>query len=123
MRWHVGTIGFSYADWLEVFYPAGRRSGIYLPHYARSFGSVELDTTFHATPAPERIQKWAAGVPDGFVFAVKTPRQLTHAAPIAAGAPAMRYFLRALRPMQHAKKLGPILLQFPPSFSAAELPH
>lgn len=120
MWWHVGTMGFSYANWLGVFYPAGSRSGLYLPHYASVFGSVELDTTFHATPAAERVGKWAAGVPAGFIFCVKTPRHITHDAAVAAGVPAMRYFLRALRAMEHAKKLGPILLQFPPGFSATE---
>src|ERR1700761_5707447 len=114
--WRIGTIGFSFSDWLKVFYPANARSGEYLLTYGAIFDTVELDTTFHATPPIERVKKWANGVPGDFVFCAKTPRQITHEAPIASGVPAMRYFLRALTPMQKQNKLGPILLQFPPAF-------
>jgi uncharacterized protein YecE (DUF72 family) len=81
---------------------------------------VELDTTFHACPTPERVQRWTDAVPDGFTFCVKTPKTITHDAPIAFGVGAMRQFLRVLTPMRAAGKLGCVLIQFPPTFSAGE---
>ena len=123
MHWHIGTIGFSYSDWQKVFYPEGCRPGEYLAAYATALDTVELDTTFHAMPMPERVQKWTDAVPDGFIFCVKTPKQVTHDAPIAFGSGAMKQFLRALRPMQNANKLGPVLIQFPPTLPATEFPN
>jgi uncharacterized protein YecE (DUF72 family) len=123
MQWRIGTMGFSYADWVKVLYPPGTRGAEYLPNYAAFFDTVELDTSFHATPAQERVAKWSNSVPSNFIFCPKTPRQITHDAPIAFGVPPMRYFLRSLKPMQNGHKLGPILLQFPPSFTAQELPN
>jgi len=123
MQWRIGTIGFSYPDWQKIFFPPNVRPGEYLASYSTFFDCVELDTTFHATPAPERIAKWANAVSNNFVFCVKTPRQVTHDGPVAFAVPPMRYFLRSLRPMQQSNKLGPILLQFPPGFTAQELPN
>src|SRR3954453_598716 len=76
--WRFGTMGFGYADWNGVFYPAGTKSSDYLAFYARHFNSVELDTTFYATPEIARVKHWAASVPDDFRFTMKTPRTITH---------------------------------------------
>jgi uncharacterized protein YecE (DUF72 family) len=123
MHWHIGTMGFSYPDWQAVFYPPAARPADYLAAYAASFNAVELDTTFHAIPPADRVQKWADAVPDGFRFCPKTPKAVTHDAPIGFGLPTMKQFLRALHPMRRADKLGPILIQFPPTFTVAEFPH
>ncbi len=123
MDWRIGTIGFSYADWRDVFFAAGTSPSDYLSSYSTAFDSVELDTTFHAIPTPDRVKKWVDAVGDGFTFAVKTPKHITHDAPIAFGLPPMKEFLRALRPMQHTNKLGPILLQFSPALTITEFPN
>jgi uncharacterized protein YecE (DUF72 family) len=120
MIWKIGTIGFSYTDWRKVFYPEGTPVSEFLSAYATAFDALELDTTFHAIPPQERVQKWADAVPTGFTFCVKTPKQITHDAPISFGTRPMKEFLDTLRPMQRADKLGPILIQFPPTFPAAE---
>lgn len=120
MEWRIGTMGFSYSDWVPAFYPKGTRPGDFLAAYASVYDTLELDTTFHAVPPPDRVQKWADTVPDGFVFCPKTPKQITHENPIAFGSTAMRHFLRALTPMRKADKLGPILIQFPPTFTITE---
>src|SRR5436190_23844928 len=66
MDWRLGTMGFGYADWSGVFYPAGLKSSEYLSFYAKHFNSVELDTTFYATPDVARVKHWAASVPEDF---------------------------------------------------------
>jgi uncharacterized protein YecE (DUF72 family) len=114
-------MGFSYPDWQKVFYPEGTRAGDYLATYATAFDALELDTTFHACPTAERVQKWTDAVPAGFTFCVKTPKAITHDAPIAFGAGAMKHFLRVLTPMRAAGKLGCVLIQFPPTFPASEM--
>lgn len=115
MPWRLGTIGFGYSDWQGTFYPNELKSADHLSFYARHFDTVELDTTFHAAPTPQRVRRWAAAVPEEFRFCVKTPKDITHAdGPLARRTGAMLGFVDTLRVF--ASKLGPVLLQFPPSF-------
>lgn len=115
-RWRLGTMGFSYADWAGPFYPQGLKPGDYLEYYARHLDTVELDTTFHATPPPQRVRRWADVTPDDFRFTVKAPRSVTHDLPLSKAAPAMLEFLEVMG--QFGPKLAVVLLQFPPGFSS-----
>src|SRR5688500_12035907 len=116
MDWRLGTMGFSYADWAGVFYPPGTKAGDYLAHYAKYFDTLELDTTFHAAPPPERFRRWAEVTPAGFRFCMKMPRAVTHDVPPDKGITPMRAFLDAAREL--GDKLGVVLLQFAPHFEA-----
>lgn len=121
MEWRIGTMGFSYTDWREVFYPRSLKPGEYLAFYARQLNALEIDTTFHAVPPPERFQKWADAVPETFRFAVKTPRAITHEAIIGDTIGPMREFLQVVRHL--GPKLGPILIQYPPILPARVWPQ
>jgi uncharacterized protein YecE (DUF72 family) len=108
----LGTMGFSYADWAGVFYPQGMKPGDYLSHYARHFDSVELDTTFHATPPPERVRRWADVTPEHFRFCAKMPKSVTHEG-LDRRLGEMREFVDVMR--QFGPKLAPVLIQLAPS--------
>ena len=110
-------MGFTDPDWEGPFYSRGLKSGEHLPFYARFFDTVELDTTFHAEPTPDRVQRWADAVPAHFRFCVKTPKQITHELGLQAGLAPMRRFLDVLDGF--GSKLGIVLVQFPPSFTAS----
>jgi len=112
-RLRFGTMGFSYADWAGVFYPPGTKPGDYLAHYARHFDTVELDTTFHATPPVERVRRWAEVTPDDFRFCVKTPKDVTHEGAIDRRVGPMLEFVEVMRAF--GPKLAAILVQLPPS--------
>ena len=112
-RLRFGTMGFGYADWAGVFYPSGTRPGDYLAYYARHFDTVELDTTFHATPPVERVRRWAEVTPDDFRFCAKAPRDVTHEGSLARGVGQMRRFVDVMR--EFGAKLAAILIQLPPS--------
>ena len=116
--WRLGTVGFSYKDWAGVFYPAKMPARSYLAHYSSIFNAVELDSTFYGTPPVDRVKQWAATVPEDFRFCVKTPRQITHEARLSDGNGEMARFLETMQEL--GSKLGAILIQLPPSFSAAE---
>ena len=118
IQWRVGTIGFSYPEWRNVFYPRGVAAGDQLAYYAKGFDTVELDTTFHAVPSVHRVERWAEQVPDGFCFSVKTPKQITHESSPAGAVTLMRLFLDTLRPLRG--KLGVVLVQFPPAIEAGD---
>jgi uncharacterized protein YecE (DUF72 family) len=118
MDWRIGTMGFSYPDWVGPFYPIKSKASDFLQAYARAFDTVELDTTFHAAPSPERVARWAEQVPEHFRFCPKAPRAITHDQSLTTAGGAFRDFLRAVR--HFGPKLGPVVLQFPPSFTARE---
>lgn len=113
--WHLGTIGFGYKQWVGTFFPLGMPASQFLPHYAEFFNSAELDTTFYGTPRESTVRKWAQVSPHGFTFAPKTPRDISHAAYLPDSVPAMQAFVARMRLLGDA--LGPILIQFPPSFT------
>ena len=114
-----------------------------LRYYARQFGLVEVDATYYALPAAATAQAWAARTPAAFTFNVKAFSLLTHhPTPVAALPKDLRpaaektgkdriylkdldpavtghvweRFLSALDPLRAERKLGAILLQFPPWF-------
>ncbi|HLX34408.1 MAG TPA: DUF72 domain-containing protein [Candidatus Limnocylindrales bacterium] len=70
----AGTSGFSYADWIPRFYPAGTRSGDLLRTYAARLPAVELNATFRRRPTAGAIAGWLRATPPGFRFAVKAQR-------------------------------------------------
>src|SRR5690606_37559036 len=77
-RHHVGTSGWNYAHWWEVFYPHGLAARNWLDFYARHFDCVEVNATFYRLPTPGSVARWARTVPASFRFAVKGSRYLTH---------------------------------------------
>lgn len=115
-------MGFGYDDWRGgVFYPPATKPGDQLAFYARHFDAVEIDSTFHAAPPPERFARWARVTPDHFRFMVKSPRAVTHDAVISDAIEPMRSFVSAARHL--GEKLGVILLQYPQVLPARVWPQ
>lgn len=114
----IGTMGFSYPDWVGSFFPAGTRAADFLAQYARVFDCVELDTTFYAAPRASAVRGWAANTPPGFRFAAKLPKAITHDQRLRDSAAPLHGFLEAMAPL--GEKLGPMLIQLPPDFHATD---
>lgn len=117
-RAFVGTSGWNYAGWRGLFYPEGLPSRQYLAFYAGEFGTTEVNYSFYHLPRPQTYANWAAQVPEGFVFAVKASRLVTHIKRLKAVAEPWRTFVGNARGL--GTRLGPILLQFPPSLAKDE---
>lgn len=117
--WYLGTIGYSYKDWMGSFYPKGTIQRGYLLYYSKIFNSVELDTTFHAIPRSTSVQSWAVNTPSNFKFSLKTPRRITHELGLQNANSLMDEFLETLLPL--GEKLGPILIQLPPRFTQDQM--
>jgi len=110
----IGTSGWTYLSWKGAFYPKDLPSQRYLEFYSAEFSTTEVNYSFYHLPKPETYAKWAAQVPDGFAFAVKASRFITHVKHLADVEKAWATFVEnALALGSH---FGPILLQFPPSF-------
>jgi uncharacterized protein YecE (DUF72 family) len=63
---------------MAAFYPPGSPARSWLAHYASVFDTVEVNATFYRLPKVDTVRGWAEEVPDGFLFAVKASRYLTH---------------------------------------------
>ncbi len=114
----LGTQGWSYPDWIGVFYPPGAKQEHYLPFYAGVFDTVELDTTFYHPPRATIARSWARHVPEGFRFAAKVPRAITHDAALRGVEEHLLAFARSMEPLEG--KLGPLLVQLPAEFRRDE---
>lgn len=119
LNWYLGTMGFSYEDWKGVFYPDGLDKREYLSYYSQYFNAVEMDSTFYGTPRREYVQRWVQSSSDGFIFCPKMPRLITHELQLVDTADPVSDFLQTMRLFED--KLGPILIQFPPEFTRAEI--
>lgn len=115
---HIGTSGWSYKDWLDVFYPAGTKQKQYLSYYSSRFDTVEVDSTFYGIPRPATVESWFNNTPDHFRFALKVPQAITHDKKLVDCQSDWQHFLQTTQILKH--KLGPIVLQFDYSFSYDE---
>ena len=109
----IGTSGWQYRHWRGAFYPLGLATSEWLAYYSASFETVEVDSTFYRLPAPEVFARWRDATPEGFEAAVKVSRYLTHYKQLHGAAEPVTAFLARAR--QLGEKLGPVLLQLPPT--------
>jgi uncharacterized protein YecE (DUF72 family) len=143
-RVHVGTCSWTEKTMVGLWYPKGVTTAEErLRYYATKFDTVEVDSPFYAIPRREYAQAWAERTPDDFIFHVKAYGLMTgHEVDECCLAPELReyehtvdrgrvrdadpdmvdasfdLFLDAIEPLRAAGKLGGILMQFPPYFTA-----
>jgi uncharacterized protein YecE (DUF72 family) len=115
----IGTSGWQYADWREVFYPRGVPQREWLTTYAASFDTVEVNATFYRLPNIDVVERWGAALPSTFVMTVKASRYLTHIKRLREPEEPVARLLSRIAPLEERGILGPILLQLPPDFAAA----
>ncbi len=112
-RIRVGISGWSYASWRGVFYPNGLPHEQELAYAARRFPSIEINGTFYGLQRPDTFARWRSETPDGFVFAIKGSRYITHRLRLReVETPLANFFASGL--LRLGPKLGPVLWQFPP---------
>lgn len=115
MRALIGTSGWQYADWRGRFYPEKLPQRLWLEHFATVFPTVEVNNAFYRLPERTVFEHWQQRTPDGFVVAVKVSRYLTHIKRLRDPAePVARFVDRAAG---LGSKLGPVLLQLPPTLT------
>src|ERR1051325_8260952 len=111
-RIFVGTSGWHYKHWRQLFYPKELSTSDWLSFYARLFNTVELNNSFYHLPPVTAFDAWRDTTPARFLFAVKGSRFITHMKKLKdPESSTIRFFSGAER---LGKKLGPILFQLPP---------
>ncbi|HZG45380.1 MAG TPA: DUF72 domain-containing protein [Allosphingosinicella sp.] len=71
----IGTAGWTIPASDREAFPA---EGSALERYAARFGGAEINSSFHRPHRASTWERWGASVPDGFQFAVKLPKTITH---------------------------------------------
>ncbi len=113
----IGTSSWSFPDWRGVFYPRGTPADRQLNHYAATFNSVEINTSFYALPAPRTVRRWLESVSPEFTFSLKAPREITHERQLVDVDELAAAYLDVVRSFETAA--GPGLIQFPAGVSRA----
>ena len=111
----LGTQGFAFDDWVGPFYPAGTRKTAYLEQYARHFATVEIDSTFYGSPRAQVVQGWRERTPDGFRFAAKFPKLITHDKKLQGAQGDAEAFVGTMQAL--GDKLAVLTLQFAYDFT------
>jgi uncharacterized protein YecE (DUF72 family) len=114
MRLLAGASGYSFKEWKGAFYPQGIRPEAMLAWYAERLPTVEINNTFYRMPTAAVLENWARSTPEGFRFAIKASRRITHMARLKAetAADSVNYLYRNLAAL--GAKRGPVLFQLPP---------
>jgi len=112
---NIGTAGWGIPAQHAAAFPQG---GTHLERYARRLGAVEINSSFYRPHLPKTYQRWAGTVPEDFRFAVKVPKEITHTRRLVAAEQPLAQFLSEAGML--GAKLGPLLVQLPPSLSFEE---
>lgn len=108
------TIHIGCASWRlpKALREALAGEGTHLARYGSRLAAVEVNSSFYQRHRHSQYAKWASEVPAAFRFAVKMPRWLTHQQRLR-GDEGLDDFLAEIAGL--GDKLGPILIQLPPS--------
>jgi uncharacterized protein YecE (DUF72 family) len=111
----IGISGWRYAPWRGVFYPDDLAQARELEFASRAVPTIEINGSFYSLQRPESYQAWYDATPDGFVFAHKGYRYITHIRRLREPEkPLANVFASGVLLLR--EKLGPFLWQFPPNF-------
>ena len=112
-EYYIGTSGWHYEHWRELFYPSELPKGKWLQFYAGYFTTVELNNSFYRLPSEEAFVNWQKSSPNNFSYAVKVNRFITHIKRLRDVQVPLQNFMSRVQLLQN--KLGPLLYQLPPN--------
>ena len=111
----IGTAGWTIPRQHAPLFPA---QGSHLERCSQRLNCIEINSSFHRPHMLKTWQRWAASTPEDFKFAVKIPKTITHTAKLINTGALLVDFLAQANGL--GDKLGPLLIQLPPSLSFDE---
>ena len=117
-KFHIGTAGWSYKDWVPAFYPKNQSGEFdWLQFYSHYFNCVEVNATYYAYLNPKIISGWIRKIEDvdDFLFTLKLHQDFTHIKNFDDQK--IKAVIFNLDILSRAERLGGLLIQFPYSFS------
>jgi uncharacterized protein YecE (DUF72 family) len=112
-RLYIGTSGWSYKHWVGPFYPPKLPANQHLPFYLEHFNTVELNASFYRLPFENLITRWRTLAPEGFLYAVKGSKFITHTKRLRNIAEPLKMFYDRMAGLK--EHFGPVLFQLPPT--------
>lgn len=109
---YIGTSGWDYPQWRSQFYPDDLAREHWLAHYAQQFRTLEINHSFYQLPEKATLAQWRTQVPEGFRFAIKANRYITHNKKLKDPQEPVAKFMDRVVALEDT--LGPILFQLPP---------
>ena len=117
--YYLGCPSWGLKDWVGNLYRRGSRAKEFLAQYAEVFNTVEGNTTFYSLPNADAVKRWRDATPESFRFSFKLPRTISHEKALVGAEREAIQFLDRLRPL--GERLGPFMIQLPPSFGPQKL--
>ncbi|MGE5170196.1 MAG: DUF72 domain-containing protein [Rudaea sp.] len=111
----AGASGYSFKEWRGTFYPPDIKADAMLAWYVERLPTVEINNTFYRMPRKSMLDNWAQSTPDGFRFAIKASRRITHIARLKAESAAEPLGILYGNLATLGGKRGPVLFQLPPN--------
>jgi uncharacterized protein YecE (DUF72 family) len=113
---HIGTAGWTLPLAHAHHFPEPGDSKLtHLQRYTHRLACVEINSSFHRPHQRKTWERWADCTPPDFRFAVKLPKTITHTAKLQNTGALLQTFLDQATGL--GDKLGPILMQLPPSLA------
>lgn len=112
----IGTSGWVYRDWKGPFYPPAVKAKDQFAYYASRFPTVEINGSFYRLPSEAAVARWAQDAPEGFLFAWKASRFITHNKKLKDVEASLELVFGRMAPL--GAHFGPVLFQLPPQLRA-----
>lgn len=109
---HIGTSGWTYDHWKDVFYPSSLSKSKWLSYYQQHFETVEINATFYRKFQDKTYLKWRNQAPDNFRYVLKIPKTITHNKKLINVTNDLNEFFDSALLLE--EKLGLLLMQLPP---------
>ena len=114
----IGCSGWHYRSWSGPFYPPEVGATGLLSFYAQHFDTTEINSAFYRLPTENAVEAWREGTPEGFLFAWKVSRFITHMKRLKDIEDSIALVFGRMAGL--GDRLGPALFQLPPTFEAAD---
>ncbi len=118
--YYIGLTQWSHPGWADSVLNRARAGVSDLSVYARSFSSVEGNTTFYGLPSAQAVQRWAEETAADFRFCFKFPQEISHRRALQDVQTPLLEFVRRIAPLEG--RLGVLWLQLPAQFGPERLP-
>jgi uncharacterized protein YecE (DUF72 family) len=110
---YIGTSGWNYKTWRERFY-GNTPQKQWLRFCAERFTAIEVNGTFYRLQPQSAFAKWRDETPDGFSFAIKGHRYVTHNKKLLNAEEPVTRCRDAAAPL--GQRLAAVLWQLPAAF-------
>ncbi|MBC7784361.1 MAG: DUF72 domain-containing protein [Burkholderiales bacterium] len=112
---HIGCSGWFYWHWRGQLYPEALPTNKWFAHYAKRFGTVELNAPFYSWPTVTTVQSWLRQIGRRrFDYTVKVSELITHVKRFSGTKTLVKDF--GLIADLLGQRMGCFLFQLPPSF-------